>query len=196
MLNTLLGFLIGLFVHLLINKLYGKDSFFKKLEQEKTKLQYEVNTLHENTGSLETLLNTKNNELDEERRKNLQLQDLYDRETENNRKILSQKKSSEIRTGFIAESLAPFMMDKHDPKNLRFMGQPIDYVCFQDDGIYFIEVKSGKSDLSFNQKKIKKLVLENKVYWEEFRISGKNLKKEINNEVDSRKGKKSPNSNS
>ena len=49
-------------------------------------------------------------------------------------KLLSQKKSSEVRTGQIVEQLAPFLDNfKYDPKKLHFMGMPIDYIYFGDD---------------------------------------------------------------
>lgn len=86
--------------------------------------------------------------------------------------LLSQKKSSEVRIGQIAEHLVPFLGDfKYDPKNVKFLGQPIDLICFEHDKIIFIEVKTGKSQLSSKQKNIKELIENNKVYWEEFRIS-------------------------
>ena len=90
-----------------------------------------------------------------------------------NEKILSQKKSSEVRTGQIAEELAPFLDGfGHDPKKAHFLGQPIDYIIFEDNVITFKEVKSGGAQLNQSQKKIKQLVLDRKVAWEEFRIDG------------------------
>lgn len=88
-----------------------------------------------------------------------------------NSKLLSQKKSSEVRLGFIAEKLAPFLDDfKWHGGSLEFLGKPIDYVHFGDDQITFIEVKSGKSRLNANQRKVKKLVKDGKVGFEIYRI--------------------------
>jgi len=85
--------------------------------------------------------------------------------------ILSQKKSSEVRVGQIAENLAPFLKDfKYNPKKAHFMGAPIDYVVFEDDKVIFLEIKSGKSRLSKGQQNIKKLVEDGKVVWETMRI--------------------------
>ena len=86
-------------------------------------------------------------------------------------KLLSHKKSSEVRLGQIAEQLAPFL-DKfpYDPKKISFLGNPIDYVYFGEDKVTIIEVKSGNSRLSKKQKAIKKLILEGKVEWDEIRI--------------------------
>jgi predicted Holliday junction resolvase-like endonuclease len=91
-------------------------------------------------------------------------------------KILEQKKSSEVRLGKISETLAPFLDDfPVDPQKIGtstvFLGQPIDYIHFDpDEGIYFIEVKSGNAKLNQNQKKIKELVKEGKIYWKELSI--------------------------
>ena len=76
--------------------------------------------------------------------------------------------------GNAAEQLAPFLEGfNHDPRYLRFLGSPIDYIAFDRDCVTFVEIKSGNSHLSHNQKNIKKLIKEGKVKWQEFRISGK-----------------------
>ena len=86
-------------------------------------------------------------------------------------RLLSQKKSSEVRLGQIAEQLAPFLEKfPYDPKKISFLGNPIDYVYFGDDKVAIIEVKSGNSRLSKKQKAIKKLILEGRVEWDEIRI--------------------------
>lgn len=73
-------------------------------------------------------------------------------------------KSVEVRTGFIMEKIAPFTEAfGENPKNVKHLGDPIDYICFDDDVITLIEVKTGKSRLSTKQNKIKRLVEEGKV---------------------------------
>ena len=93
-------------------------------------------------------------------------------QTENLRKTtLSQKKSSEVRLGHIAETLAPFLDQfNFDPENCVFLGKPIDYISFDDDAVTLIEVKSGKSQLSSKQRHIRDLVKSNQVNWKEIRI--------------------------
>ena len=84
--------------------------------------------------------------------------------------LYSQKKSSETRIGQVYEQMAPFLEGfKHNPKDSHFLGQPIDYVIFEEDKIVFLEVKYGYSRLSERQEKIKKLVEQGKVAWEELR---------------------------
>ena len=87
-------------------------------------------------------------------------------------KLLSQKKSSEVRLGQISEQLVPFLDKfKYDPKNAHFIGMPIDYIVFNNDEIVFIEVKSGGSTLSKKQSEIKKLINGGKVRFETIRIN-------------------------
>ena len=92
-------------------------------------------------------------------------------ETESRKKTLSQKKSSEVRLGNIAETLAPFLDQfDFDPENCIFLGKPIDYISFEDEGITFIEVKSGKAQLSTKQRHIRDLIKDKQVSWKEVRI--------------------------
>lgn len=102
---------------------------------------------------------------------NLSLEKKLAEETEKNKKITHQKKSSEVRLGHIAETLAPFL-DQFDfePEQCSFLGQPIDYISFGDDEITFIEVKSGKSQLNSKQRHIRDLVKNKFVSWKEIRI--------------------------
>jgi predicted Holliday junction resolvase-like endonuclease len=103
--------------------------------------------------------------------KKLELEKRLDEETVARKKVLSQKKSGEVRLGHIAETLAPFL-DQFDfePEKCSFLGQPIDYISFGDDEITFIEVKSGNSQLSQKQRHIRDLVKAKLVSWKEVRI--------------------------
>jgi len=86
-------------------------------------------------------------------------------------KLMFQKKQSEIVTGQVAEKLAPFLKNfKHSPQDIQFLGNPIDYIAFEDDGITIIEIKSANSRLTAKQKIIKEQIKNKKVFWEEFRI--------------------------
>lgn len=86
-------------------------------------------------------------------------------------KLMFQKKQSEIVTGQIAEKLAPFLKDfKHDPQNVQFLGNPIDFIAFEENGITLIEIKSGNSRLTKKQRNIKTLIKQKKIFWEELRI--------------------------
>jgi predicted Holliday junction resolvase-like endonuclease len=86
-------------------------------------------------------------------------------------KEVGRNKSVEVRTGMIMEKLVPFLeVFKHNPSNSVFLGQPIDYICFSDDEITIIEVKTGDSKMTPKQRQIKKLIEEGKVKFELIRI--------------------------
>ena len=92
-------------------------------------------------------------------------------ETETRKKVVSQKKSSEVRVGHIAETLAPFLDQfDFDPENCIFLGRPIDYISFEDEVVTLIEVKSGKSQLNSKQRHIRDLIKNKQVAWKEIRI--------------------------
>ncbi len=92
------------------------------------------------------------------------------------KKILFQKKSSEVRLGKMVESIAPlldgFPVDVNKPgTSTVFIGQPIDFLYIDpDEGVVFVEVKSGDAKLSGVQKRIKALIQEGRVSWKEFRF--------------------------
>jgi len=97
------------------------------------------------------------------------------------RRLLSQKKSSEVRLGKIGENMAPFIEDwPYDHSKFRFLGNPIDGIQFTDYEIIFVEIKTGKSRLTNTQKQIKKLIADGKVSFATFRIGehGCTLKKD------------------
>lgn len=98
---------------------------------------------------------------------------------EKHKKVVGQKKSSEVRLGQISENIIPFLEDfPYDSKNIRGLFNPIDLLCFEKDAIVFVELKSGGSKLSPKQKNIKELVEENKVRFETWRLDENGLKKE------------------
>ena len=100
-----------------------------------------------------------------------ELEERLSEETEAKKKVVSQKKSSEVRLGNIAETLAPFL-DQFDfnPEECTFLGMPIDYISFGDEEITFIEVKSGNSQLNKKQRHIRDQVKSKLVAWKEIRI--------------------------
>ena len=88
--------------------------------------------------------------------------------------LFSKKRSTEVRTGHIVEKFAPFLKNfPHDPESAVFLGQPIDYLVFEEEGVTFNEIKRGKSKLSQKQKAIKDNILNGNVFWEEIRIDEK-----------------------
>lgn len=148
-----------------------KIEFEKKLEL----LQNQVITLKENNAKLDSAyinLNSNYKELESSSTENVKLleKQIIDL-SEEKRKIISQKKSSEVRLGNIAETLAPFLDQfNFNPEHCIFLGKPIDYISFGTKEITFIEIKSGKSQLNSKQRSIRDQVNNNKIAWKEIRI--------------------------
>ena len=89
----------------------------------------------------------------------------------------SSRKSTEVRTGQIVETWAPFMSSfEYNPKDARFIGNPVDYIVFSKDKsgkidkIVVLEIKSGDGKLSKPQREIKEVIKAGKVYFEEINI--------------------------
>lgn len=83
---------------------------------------------------------------------------------------LSKIKSLYVLHGQAIETVAPFSGDfEGDIRELNFLGMPIDFIGFHEDGIVFYEVKSGLSQLSPKQKRIKKHVESGRIRFKEVR---------------------------
>ena len=92
------------------------------------------------------------------------------------RKDTSNRQRSVIK-GQISEVIAPWSIKAvNSVKELNFMGNPIDFVGFKGlDGedeieIKFIEIKSGKSRLTKNQRRIRDAVIAKRIEWVEVRV--------------------------
>jgi predicted Holliday junction resolvase-like endonuclease len=77
--------------------------------------------------------------------------------------------------GKFTEQMVPFFPDfRYDPTEVRFIGSPIDMIVFpglargEPEEIVILEVKTGKSAvLTPQQKKIKQLIMDGMVRWDE-----------------------------
>ena len=88
------------------------------------------------------------------------------------------KRQRAILKGGISETIAPWSMTiVNSVKELNFLGNPIDFIGFKGlDGneeikIIFIEVKSGKSQLNKNQRRIRDAVIAKRIDWVEVRVN-------------------------
>ena len=87
------------------------------------------------------------------------------------------KRSRAVLTGSFSEQLAPYLPDfKYSPTEVRFIGKPIDFVVFkgldnkEPSEVVFVEVKSGKSQLSTPERKLRDVIKDKKVSWEIYKI--------------------------
>lgn len=104
----------------------------------------------------------------------VKLQEWKQRAEKEIRKDAISRSSSTI-LGRVGEQLAPLLMFSNygiNPKDVRFIGTPIDFIAFKglEEGnpeeIVFIEVKSGKTKtLTKRERQIKELVESKKVRW-------------------------------
>ena len=84
------------------------------------------------------------------------------------------KRSEAVVTGKVTEHLIPFFPDfKYNPKNVRFIGTPIDLIIFDGlsegevKNIVFVEVKTGKTaNLSTRERQVRDCVQNKNVIWE------------------------------
>ncbi|MEC9321662.1 MAG: Holliday junction resolvase-like protein [Chloroflexota bacterium] len=84
---------------------------------------------------------------------------------------VSLRRSESTRYGQITEQFMPFISEyPYDSKQFRFLGSPIDGVQFEEDKIVMIEFKSAGSQLSTRQRRIRNLVREGKVDFQEIRV--------------------------
>lgn len=80
--------------------------------------------------------------------------------------------------GKVLENVSPYLPDfKWNPRDCRFLGSPIDFIVFDGLSDYkdevtviFVEVKSGKSNLTKREREIKKAIIDKRVVWELYRI--------------------------
>jgi len=86
-------------------------------------------------------------------------------------------RSRSVLTGQFIEEISPFLPHfPYNPKDLKFLGSPVDFIVF--DGIsnqelkevIFLEIKTGNSKLNFNEKKLKEIIDNKKVCYREYRI--------------------------
>lgn len=83
--------------------------------------------------------------------------------------------SAHTTKGQILEKWCPFIdhpqIEPHwKPKDWSFMGNPIDYIVWDENGIVFLDVKSGKSQLTKKQRMIRDLIRAGNVEWREIRL--------------------------
>lgn len=80
-------------------------------------------------------------------------------------------------TGHMTERLAPHMPSfPYDPTEIRFLGSPVDYVVFRGlaagrvEEIIFLEVKSGRGQLSTRERSVRATLESAKVSWDLYRV--------------------------
>lgn len=111
-----------------------------------------------------------------EKSKNIRLIKKHEIEIKESRKEAVKRSRSTIE-GQVFEQLVPHFPEwAHTPSEARFLGSPLDFIVF--DGmstgnpkkIIFVEIKTGKSETTPLQNKLKKIIKDKKVEWEIIKI--------------------------
>lgn len=88
------------------------------------------------------------------------------------------KRSRSVLRGQASEHLAPFVIKDTNPKDYRFMGNPVDYICFDGlsdildktsdkiETVRFVDIKTGKSNLNKSQRRIRDAIKDGRVSFE------------------------------
>ena len=82
-------------------------------------------------------------------------------------------RSTNVKHGQHWEQFVPFMEDFSkvaSRENFVFIGMPIDGIAFDDDGVKFIEFKTGKSQLNQKQRQVKQHIQQGKTEWIELKF--------------------------
>lgn len=117
----------------------------------------------------------------------LQRDNYWEKEIPNYRKDAIMQ-SRAVLGGQFSEQLAPYFPNfNYSPTECKFIGKPIDFICFKGmdnksiKEVVFIEVKSGKktNKLSPQEKNLKEAIENKRVSWEEYRIPEEITKEKI-----------------
>jgi predicted Holliday junction resolvase-like endonuclease len=101
----------------------------------------------------------------------------WKREVEESIRQDAVERSRAVTAGKVREHLVPYLPGfPYNPRDVRFIGSPVDLVVFDglDEGvvrrIVFVEVKTGRADLSRRERLVRDAVLRQAVGWEELRL--------------------------
>ncbi len=87
------------------------------------------------------------------------------------------ERSVAVTAGKVHEQLVPHLPGfSYNPKDVRFLGSPVDYVVFDGlangrvERVVFLEVKTGGSGLSARERWVKDAIDGRRVEWREWRV--------------------------
>lgn len=93
------------------------------------------------------------------------------------------KRSRSVLGGLFSEQIAPYLPGfPYSPTECKFLGKPVDFVVFKGADqneikeVVFLEIKSGNSQLSKQEKNLKETILQKKVKWDEYRVENNDKK--------------------
>lgn len=183
---SVLIFVVGFILFYLNRKCSDYKKELSNQTKIKDKLELHVSHLNQEIGGLHEKVDTFAHQYEQKNVEISKINEQLEEEVNKNKKIISQKKSSETRLGLITEQISPFLVNfPYNPKHVHFFGQPIDFIVFDyDQGeIIFLEVKSGNSKESTRQRTIKNIIKSGNIFYEQMRVNekGVKIKREPNN---------------
>ena len=158
-----------------------RESLMVRIEElsgQLTGMQSQVGFLQDEIGEKKGTINALSEELEVESEKN-------EEKAVEIKKQKGRAASAHTTKGQILEKWCPFLEHPDiDPdweaKNWQFMGQPIDYIVFDwrenkeinvaDGKVIMLDVKSGKSQLTTKQRRIRDLIQAGNVEWRTIRL--------------------------
>jgi predicted Holliday junction resolvase-like endonuclease len=148
------------------------------IETQKSEAQNKYNLLiHKHSSELSQLKNEIEAITAAQEKREVEFSIALNKATEDARKD-ALKRSRSVMRGQASEHLAPYVIEGTNPKDYRFMGNPVDYVCFDGlsnvlDGtsnsiksVRFVDIKTGKSSLNKSQRRIRDAITSNKTTFE------------------------------
>ena len=150
---------------------FVKDSLEKRIVEEELKLsskQEIIGQMGENIRFLQKQMGEMGQEI-------VDLSEKLHTTKEEEKKQKGRAQSAHTTKGQILEKWCPFIehpqIEPHwKPKDWSFLGNPIDYIVWDEKGIVFLDVKAGKSQLTKKQRMIRDLIKEGNVEWREIRL--------------------------
>jgi predicted Holliday junction resolvase-like endonuclease len=191
LLLIVLGWAVYLWVevrHLTITRTIDDEKFEQLLEstnQGKIDMDERVDRLQMHIDYLQDENRSKVNEIDTLAGEITEITSQSAEKSEEIKKQKGRAASAHTTKGQILEKWCPFLEHPEiDPdweaKNWSFMGQPIDYIIFDwrndktiniaDGKVVMLDVKSGKSQLTTKQRRIRDLIQAGKVEWRTIRL--------------------------
>lgn len=80
--------------------------------------------------------------------------------------------SARVKMGQIGEQFACIHTNfKYDRKETKALLQPVDFVCFEENEVVFVDIKTGNAQLSSKQRRIRDNIRAGRVKFEIFRIN-------------------------
>jgi predicted Holliday junction resolvase-like endonuclease len=150
---------------------FVKESLEKRIIEEEEKLsskQEIIGQMGENIRFLQKQMGEMGQEI-------VDLSEKLQTTKEEEKKQKGRAQSAHTTKGQILEKWCPFIdhpqIEPHwQPKDWSFLGNPIDYIVWDEKGIVFLDVKAGKSQLTKKQRMIRDLIRDGNVEWREIRL--------------------------